>query len=47
VACWDLDQGNVTVIHDFASPGWEQRGVFPDFNAWLRQAIEDLIAHGG
>jgi hypothetical protein len=31
-----------------ASPGWEQRGArFPDFNAWLRQAIEDLIEHGG
>jgi len=47
VACWDLDDGNVTVIHDFAAPGWEQRGTFVDFNAWLRQAIEDLIEHGG
>ncbi|TLW94759.1 hypothetical protein FFT09_02475 [Saccharomonospora piscinae] len=47
VACWDLDNGNVAVVHDLASPGWEQRGGFPDFNAWLRQAIEDLIEHGG
>jgi len=47
VACWDLDHGYVTVIHDFASPGWEQRRTFVDFNAWLRQAIEDLIEHGG
>lgn len=46
VACWDLVQGNVMVIHDTASPGWEQRDTFPDFNSWLRQAIEDLIEHG-
>lgn len=44
VACWDLDAGDVVVIHDFASPGHEQRGEFPDFYAWLRQAVEDLIA---
>jgi hypothetical protein len=34
----------VAVIHDFASPGYEQRGELVDFSAWLRQAIEDLIA---
>ncbi|WP_198415893.1 hypothetical protein [Cryobacterium algoricola] len=45
VACWDLARGGdrVVVIHDFASPGWEDRGEYPDFYAWLRQAIEDLI----
>ena len=43
VACWDLDAGNVAVVHDFASPGFEQRGEFRDFYEWLRQAIEDLI----
>ena len=43
VACWDIDQGNVAVVHDFASPGWERRGEFPGFYDWLRQAIEDLI----
>lgn len=45
VACWDLDMGapHVSIVHDFASPGWEQRGVFADFYAWLRQAVEDLI----
>ena len=48
VACWDLFVGDVAVVHMGASPGWEQRGArFPDFNAWLRQAIEDLIEHGG
>jgi hypothetical protein len=44
VACWDLDSGKVTVIHDFASPGYEAREVLDDFYSWLRGAIEDLIA---
>jgi hypothetical protein len=48
VACWDLVRGSdqVFVIHDFASPGWEGRDVYPDFYAWLRQAVEDLIDFG-
>lgn len=48
VACWDLVRGGelVVVIHDFASPGWESRGEYPDFYAWLRQAVEDLIDFG-
>jgi hypothetical protein len=43
VACWDVSRGNVVVIHDFASSGWEQRAEFDDFNAWFRVAIEDLL----
>lgn len=45
VACWDLDRGaeEVVVVHDFASPGWEDRAEYHDFYAWLRQALEDLI----
>ena len=43
VACWDVTSGGVAIIHDFASPGMERREVFSSFNAWLRQAIEDLI----
>jgi hypothetical protein len=45
VACWDLARSNeeVVVIHDFASPGWEAREGYPDFFAWFRRAIEDLI----
>jgi hypothetical protein len=44
VACWDLDTGDVVVVHDFASPGWERNGArFPDFYAWLSQAVKDLI----
>ena len=43
VACFDLDRGGISIIHDFASVGWEQREVYPTFYAWLRQAVEDLI----
>lgn len=44
VACFDVDSGKVVVIHDFASPGYEQRAEFANFYGWLRQAVEDLIA---
>lgn len=44
VACFDLDRGIVTIVHDFASSGWERRAEFADFRAWLHQAIDDLIA---
>jgi hypothetical protein len=43
VACWDAPASTVAIVHDFASPGWEQRAELPSFYAWLRQAIEDLI----
>jgi hypothetical protein len=43
VACWDLQTGRVVIVHDFADPGWEERKVFPNFNAWLRQAFDDMI----
>jgi hypothetical protein len=46
VACWEHQPPQVVVIHDFASPGFEDRGAFADFYGWLRQAIEDLIAFG-
>ena len=44
VAAWDIDQGNVAVVHDFASPGFERRAEFPGFYDWFRQAVEDFIA---
>jgi hypothetical protein len=47
VACWEVDPAGraaVVVVHDFASPGWEDRGSHPDFYSWLRQAVDDLIA---
>jgi hypothetical protein len=43
VACWDISSGNIAIVHDFASPGWEQRAEYPDFYAWFRQAVEDFI----
>jgi hypothetical protein len=43
IACWEDSAGEVAIIHDLASPGWEQRATLPDFAAWLRKAIEDLI----
>lgn len=46
VACWDLDHGDVQVVHDMAEPGWEQRQRYADFNAWLLQAVADLIEFG-
>lgn len=46
VACWDLVAGDVVLIHDFSSPGYEQRKRYADFYGWLREAIEDLIEHG-
>lgn len=45
VACWEPEDrgGRVVVIHDFASPGWEDRAEYDGFHEWLRQAVEDLI----
>jgi hypothetical protein len=44
VACWEAGKGDRVVrIHDFSKAGTENRGEFPDFYAWLRQAVEDLI----
>jgi hypothetical protein len=42
-ACWDVAADNVAVIHDYASPGWESRREFPNFDSWLHSAIDDLI----
>lgn len=44
IGCWDLQQGSIVIIHDFASPGTEDREKFPDFYCWFRRAIEDCIA---
>jgi hypothetical protein len=54
IACFDLSQdkpkGAVIIIHDFASPGWEGREEFKDFNAWLahaKQCAKDWKAEMG
>lgn len=41
VACWEKGQGNkVFIIHDFASPGWEQREIFNSFDEWYEWALQ-------
>jgi hypothetical protein len=44
VACFELDKpGKVEIIHDFADPGWEQRGEYPDFWDWFKSAVDELV----
>lgn len=28
----------VVIVHDFAGPGWEDSGEFPDFITWFKEA---------
>ncbi len=44
VACFDRSRpGQVVLLHDGATPGTEQRRVFPDVWAWFRFAVEQMI----
>lgn len=44
VACFEIGKpGKVEVIHDFADPGWEQRGEYDDFWSWFEDAIRQLV----
>ncbi|WP_424187780.1 hypothetical protein ACOBQX_08225 [Actinokineospora sp. G85] len=43
VACWDLDTGGVAELHDFASPGSEQRRTHRDFRTWFTSAIQEFF----
>ena len=44
IACFEPSKpDSVQIIHDFASPGWEQRKVYDDFWSWFRDAIEEMI----
>ena len=44
LACWDrAEPGAVVLIHDFASPGHEQRQHYASFWDWFRSAVEDMI----
>jgi hypothetical protein len=44
VVCWEKgDSNKVVLIHDYASPGYEQRRVFDDFWLWFKSAIDDMI----
>lgn len=45
VACFEVGRpGKVTIIHDFADPGWEQREEYGDFWSWFEAAVLDMIA---
>jgi hypothetical protein len=41
-ACWDVIQGNLAIVHDYADPGFEQRDPFTDFIAWLHRVVDDF-----
>lgn len=44
IACFEEGKGEtVQIIHDFASPGFEQRQEFPSFWDWFRYAVEEMI----
>ena len=44
VACWAKDMGEkVFIIHDFASPGFEDEACFDDVWSWFRSAVEETI----
>lgn len=44
VACFELEKpGKIEIIHDFCSPGWEQRGEYDSFWDWFTEAIEEMI----
>lgn len=43
VACWERgNQGKVVIIHDYASPGWEQRKIFSSFEDWFNFVLSEL-----
>jgi len=45
IACWMKGAADrVAIVHDFASPGYEQRAVFASTWEWFRAAIDDMIA---
>ncbi len=45
VACWDKQKpGIVVIIHDFSSPGYENKEEFSCFWNWLRSALEATIS---
>lgn len=42
VACWEMGHGErVFIVHDFASPGFEDDGNFENVWAWFRMAVEE------
>lgn len=41
VACWDRNKlSKVVIVHDYASPGYENRYIFESFDDWYNYVIE-------
>ncbi|MGO1298984.1 MAG: hypothetical protein ACTMIA_17085 [Vibrio sp.] len=47
VACWENDKKRIVIIHDFSSPGFENKQYFESFWDWLRSALEATIEYDG
>jgi hypothetical protein len=46
VACWEKDRGElIVIVHDFASPGYENNAEYDGFWEWFRNAVEDMIEY--
>ena len=44
VACFEPNNGGIVqIIHDFSSPGYEQRETYNTFWDWFKSAINDMI----
>ena len=43
VDCRDYKLGQILVIHDYASSGYEVHNSFPSFWDWFRMAIDEMI----
>jgi hypothetical protein len=44
LACLDPEYpGQVILVHDFASAGFERRANFANFWEWFRSAVDDMI----
>jgi hypothetical protein len=42
IACWEADKpGKVVIVHDYASPGWEERQIFDNFDEWYSYALSE------
>ena len=44
IACFELGKGEcVQIIHDYSSPGYEQREEYESIWMWARNAFDELI----
>lgn len=44
IACFEVGKGDkVQIVHDYSSPGYEQRKEYACFWDWFRDAIEEMI----